>query len=338
MVDRIAHAGVLGDALVGKVYLAIGIDGDVLKQGVAADGVVDVGFAVFVEINDFCVAAAFEIEDTVVVPTVLVIADEQTLRVGAEGGLAGTAKAEEDSCVFALHIGVGRAVHRRDTLQRQVVVHHTEHTLLHLATVPSVENDLLTATDVESDTGLTVKTQLLIVVDFGFAGGVDCETGFEILEFLGCGLDEHIGHEMSLPCDFHDETHSDPGILVGTAKCVDDKELLAAEFFLGKVFHLGPDGFAHRMVVVFVLVRSPPNGVFRVFVHDDIFILGRTSGVDAGHDVNGIKFSELTFIVAGERRIHLHFEQFLIRGIVVNFFYTGYAVLFEGFDYFFVHD
>ncbi len=145
MVDGIADAGVFGDGFVFEVDFAVVVDGDVLEECIATDGVVDVGFAVFVEVDDLGVAAAFEVEDAVVVPSVFVVADEETLGIGREGGLAGAAETEEDGRVLAFHIGVGRAVHRGDTFERKVVVHHREHTFLHLATVPGVEDYLLAA-------------------------------------------------------------------------------------------------------------------------------------------------------------------------------------------------
>ena len=43
VVDGVTYAGVLGDALVGEVNLAVLVHGHVLEQCVAADGVVDVG-------------------------------------------------------------------------------------------------------------------------------------------------------------------------------------------------------------------------------------------------------------------------------------------------------
>ena len=61
VVDRVGHAGVLGDGLVVEVDLAVLVDGDVLEEGVAADGVVDVGFGLLVELDDLGVAAAFEV-------------------------------------------------------------------------------------------------------------------------------------------------------------------------------------------------------------------------------------------------------------------------------------
>ena len=179
MVNGVADAGILGDTLVCKIELAIGIDSDVLQQGVAADGVVDVGFAVFVEVDDFGVAAAFEVEHAVVVPAVLVVADEETFRVGGEGGFACAAEAEEDGGVLAFHIGVCGAVHRGDALEREVVVHHAEHSLFHLTAVPGVEDYLLAGSDVECHAGFAVEAKFLVVLHFGFAGRIDCEAGGE---------------------------------------------------------------------------------------------------------------------------------------------------------------
>ena len=84
----------------------------------------------------------------------LVITNQQTLRIGRKSGLTCTRQTEEDSGVLTLHIGVGRAVHRSDTLQRQIVVQHREHTLLHLTTVPGVDDALLTSSSVEGYTSL----------------------------------------------------------------------------------------------------------------------------------------------------------------------------------------
>ena len=82
MIDRVGNAGVLGNALVVEVDFAFCIDGDVLEEGVATDCIVEVRFRLLVELDDLCVAAAFEVEDTLVVPAVLVVTDEETLRVG----------------------------------------------------------------------------------------------------------------------------------------------------------------------------------------------------------------------------------------------------------------
>ena len=111
VVDRVGYAGVLGNALVIEVDHAVLVNGNVLEESVATYCVVDVRLGLLVEFDDLCIAAALEVEYAFVVPAVLVIADEQTLRVGGKGGLAGAGEAEENSGVLAVHIGVCRAVH-----------------------------------------------------------------------------------------------------------------------------------------------------------------------------------------------------------------------------------
>jgi hypothetical protein len=68
VVDRIGDTGVLCDTLVCEVDLAVLVNSNVLKQSVALDGVVDVGLGLFVQVDNLCVAAALEVEDTVVIP------------------------------------------------------------------------------------------------------------------------------------------------------------------------------------------------------------------------------------------------------------------------------
>jgi hypothetical protein len=161
------------------------IERNVLKKRVARDGVVDVGLGILVEVDDLCVAAALEVEDAVVVPAVLVVADQKALRICGERGLAGSGKAEEDSRVLAVHIGVGRAVHGGDALERQIVVHHGEHALLHLAAVPGIQDDLLAAGRMlKATAGLGVQAQLLVVLDLGLGGGVDDEVRLEVRQVL----------------------------------------------------------------------------------------------------------------------------------------------------------
>ena len=179
MVDRIGNAGVLGNGLVCEINLAVLVHGNVLEECITADSVVDVGFGLFVKVNDFGVASAFEVEYTFIVPAVFVIADEQTFGVGREGGLTRTAQSEEDGGVLAVHIGVGGAVHRSDAFEGEVVVLHREHTFLHLAAVPRIDDDLFAGSGVESNAGSRVKSKFLVVIDFGFGGVVDNEIGFE---------------------------------------------------------------------------------------------------------------------------------------------------------------
>ena len=84
-----------GDILTGTVI-------DVNEEGVTLDGVVDIRLGFFIKVDNFSVAAALEVEYSVVVPAVLVITDEETLRVGRKSGLSGTGQTEEDSGILTV--------------------------------------------------------------------------------------------------------------------------------------------------------------------------------------------------------------------------------------------
>ena len=50
------------------------------KKSVASDRIVDVRLGLFVKVDNLCVASALEVEDTVVIPAMLVITDQETFR------------------------------------------------------------------------------------------------------------------------------------------------------------------------------------------------------------------------------------------------------------------
>ena len=327
VVDGVRNAGVLGDRLVSEVDLALGIQRDVLQQSVALDGIVDVRLGVLVKVDDLSVAAALEVKDAVVVPAVLVVADQQALRVGGQSGLAGAGQTEEDGSVLALLIGVGRAVHGGHALQRQEVVHHGEHALLHLAAVPGVDDDLLLAGDVEGNAGLAVQAQLLVVLDLSLGSVVDNEVRLEVLQLLSGGLDEHVGDKVCLPGHLDDEADGHAGILVSAAESIDDEQALVAQLLLGDVLNSSPSGLGHGVVVVLILVGSPPNGVLGVLIDDDVLILGGTAGVNAGHDVDSTQLTDPTLLVAGQIGLGLLSEQNIVGGVMHDFGRAGNAIL-----------
>ena len=246
----------------------------------------------------------------------LVVANEQAVRVGREGGLAGAAEAEEDGGVLALEIGVGRAVHGGDATQGIEVVHHGEHALLHLAAVPGVDDDLLALLDVEGHYGLGVEAELLVVVALGLGGVEDHEVGLEVLKLLGGGADEHIGDEVCLPGHFHDEAHADAGVGVGAAEAVYDVESLVAELLDGLFLEAVPDFGGDGLVVVLVAVGGPPYGVFGDFVAHQVLVLGGTTGVDAGEDVDGSVGGEDAPLVAFQLGIELVAVQVVVTRVV----------------------
>ena len=331
VVDRVGNTGVLGNALVVEIDLAVLVYGYVLEEGVAADGVVDVWLSVLVELDDLGIAAAFEVEDALVVPAVLVVTDELTLRVGGKGGLAGSGETEEDSGVLAVHVGVGGAVHGCDALEWKEVVHHGEHTLLHLAAVPGVEDDLLFGGYVEEDCGLGAEAELLVVLNLGLG----CVVYNEIWLLVHLGLvlrtDEHVGDEMCLPCDFHDETDLHAGVLVGSAESVDNVELLAGELLLGELLAGVPCLDGCLVVVVRIFLGGPPNRTWCTFlggvVVDDELVFRGAAGIDAGHNVEGSEFSLLSLVVSGQAWLGLLVEENLVRWVVKYFLYVFDPIL-----------
>ena len=327
--DGVGNAGVLGHALVGEIDLAVFVQRDVLQQGVALDGVVDVRLGLLVQIDDLGIAAAFEVEHAVVIPAVLVVADQQTLGVGGQGGLAGAGQTEEDGGVLAVHTGVGGAVHGGNALQRQEVVHHGEHALLHFAAVPGVGDDLLAAGQVEHHSGLGVQAQLLVVLHLGLGGIVHHKVRGEVLQFFLGGLDEHVGHEVSLPGHFHDETDGHAGVLVGAAESVHHEQALIGQFLLGQFLHRVPGFLRSGVVVVLVLVGGPPHGVLGSIVHDDVLIFGGAAGVNAGHYVDGAQLADLALFVAFQAGLGLFFEKRFVGRIVDDFGRSGNTILLQ---------
>ena len=218
-------------------------------------------------------------------------------------------------------------MHGCDALEGEVVVLHGEHAFLHFAAVPCVDDALFAACGVECYAGLAVEAEFLVVLYLCLAGIVDDEVGFELLEFLSCGLDEHVLHEVCLPCYFYDEAYCEACCFVGTAECVNDVEFLAGEFLDGDVLDLCPDLFAHGVVVVLVLFCCPPYFVLALCILHDVLVLGAASGVDAGHYVHCVEFGVLAFIEAGQTSLCLFLEEELIGGVVGNHGATGDAVL-----------
>ena len=109
--EGIGYAGIFGNGAIVEVdTVGAGIEFDILHQGAGTNGMVDLRFLVFAEVDTFGIAAPFEIEDIVFGPSVFVVADEPAAGVGAECRFAGAAEAEEDGGV-AFGTFVGGAMH-----------------------------------------------------------------------------------------------------------------------------------------------------------------------------------------------------------------------------------
>ena len=71
----------------------------------------------------------------------------------------------------------------------RIVVHHGEHTLLHLSAVPGVDDNLLAACDVEHNSGLRIQTQLLVVLNLCLGSVVYNEIRLKVLKLLSGRLE-----------------------------------------------------------------------------------------------------------------------------------------------------
>ena len=199
-------------------------------------------------------------------------------------------------------------MHRSDALQRQVVVHHGEHTFFHLSAVPGVYDNLLAAGDVEHNSGLRIQTQLFIILNFCFGSVVNYEIRLEVFQFFLCRTNEHIGYKVSLPSNLNDETDCHTGICVRTTESIYNEQSLVGELFLCDLLNGFPCFLACRMVVVLVLVRCPPYSIFGILIHNDEFVFRRTACIDASHNIYCAQLTDLSFFVSFQTCFGLLFE------------------------------
>ena len=309
VLNRVRYASVLGSALVSKIDLAILINSYVLQESVSLDSAIDIRLGLRIQVDYLSIAATLEVEYAVVVPTMLVITDELTLWISGQSSLTSTGQTEEDSSVLAFHVTVSGAVHSSNTLQWQEVVHHGEHTLLHLTAIPSVNDNLLLGGGVESYAGLRIEAQFLIVSNLSLGSVVNNEIRLEVLQLLCSWLNEHIGYEMSLPSNLNDETNCHTSVVVSTAECIYNEQSLVGQLLLCQILNSCPNVLAHRMVIVLVLIRGPPYSVLRVLVHNDVLILRRTASIDTSLYINSTQLSLFAYLVALETSLSLFLKQ-----------------------------
>ena len=320
VIDGVRYTRVLRNGLVRKVDASGGIYGNILKQRIAANCLVDVRLRIRVEVDDLRIAAALVVEHALIVPAVLVVSDEEPRIVGRERGLARTGEAEEQRCVLPLLIRIGRAVHGGNPLQREIVVHHREHALFHLAAVPRVDDDLLAAREVEHDRRLGMESEFGKVRDACLCSIVNDEVGLEVLKFLCGRTNEHIRDKMRLPGHFHNEADGHARVFVRAAERIHNKEAFVAEFADRNLTNGIPCLLCSTVIIVLVLVGGPPHGITRGLIIDDEFILRRTARVDARHNIDRIvHLRHLAALISLEVGAQFLTEQLVIVRIVNNF-------------------
>ena len=208
-------------------------------------------------------------------------------------------------------------MHRSHTSQRIQIVHDREDTFLHLTAVPSIQDNLFVSLQVENGSSFRVQTQLFVVVYFCFGCVERYEIGFTVVSQFFIGrTDKHVLHEVSLPCNLHDETNFQTSSGVSAAESIHYEQSLSRKFFNGFGFQIGPSCFRARFVVVFIFIGSPPDSIFAGFIHHKEFILRRTTGINTCHYIHSTEFSYLTSFITFQSCFGFFLKQNFVRRIV----------------------
>ena len=132
---------------------------------------------------------------------------------------------------------------------------------------------------------------------------------------------------MCLPSYLDDETDCHTGILVCATESINNIQLLVRKLLDCQLFYGFPCFLSSRMVVILVLIRSPPYSVLRVLIHNDEFVFWGTTGVDTCHNVHCTKLADLSFLITCQFRSCLFLKEYLIRRVVNNLSSSGNAIL-----------
>lgn len=88
MENGIRNATVLGEGNIKVIGRLVGIELDVFKQGILANGTINIWLRLFLEIDGFGVASSLKVKNAIVVPSMLIVSNQSPVRIGAESGLA----------------------------------------------------------------------------------------------------------------------------------------------------------------------------------------------------------------------------------------------------------
>ncbi len=106
-----------------------------------------------------------------------------------------------------------------------------------------------------------MEAKFLPVLNLSLRCVVDNEVWLLFEVGLCLWTDEHICHEVSLPCYLNDEANLHASVAVCAAITINDIQLLVAQLFLCNLLDSFPSLKARAVVIVVILLRVPPYGV-----------------------------------------------------------------------------
>ena len=273
-VDRVGPAGVLRDACVVEVdVVAVLVVDHVFEHRAEPERLEDVGLRLGSEVDRLGVAASLDVKDARVAPAVLVVADQEPLRVGGERGLACAREAEEQRRHARFAVGGGRAVHREDVALRREVVEQREHALLHLAGILGAEDHHLLRFERQVDARLRGHP-VRPLVGRKPAGVVDHGVGVaEVGEFLLRGPDQHRVHEQSVVRPRADHANLEPVGRIPAGEGVDAVEDLPGVEVVLRPLEIDQEG----LLVDRHVHAAPPDVVLTRRVSQDPLVFWRTA-------------------------------------------------------------
>ncbi|GIX63970.1 uncharacterized protein BcabD6B2_34050 [Babesia caballi] len=263
VLQRVRAAGVLRDGAVGVVDLVRHrVVDDVFDHRAELDGVEDLRLLLTAEVLALGVAAALDVEDALVRPHVLVVADELARRVRRQRRLAGAGEPEEQRHVAA-RADVARRVQRQQALERHQVHHEREDALFHLARILRPQNHHLHPLVAQAD-GRRARNALGVAVAREGARVVEHEVRLEGAQLLRGRLDQQVLHKERVVRARADDPHADAVLRVPSGVGVGDVDaLLQVDVVDGALAVDGVRGLRQLDVHL-----SPPNvGLGHILCH-----------------------------------------------------------------------
>ena len=353
MENGVRHTSIFGLGRVKIVWSSVGFDGHILQKSILVNGAVNIGLCFLREVDRLGIATPFKVKDAIVVPSMLVIANQGAMRIRGKSRLSGTTETKEE-CHISLLSHIGRAVYGEVPCHWQPVVHETEKSFFVFTTVPGTENDCLFFFDVNDDGSIAVQIVLDPVIVHLTAAVDDGKIRFKAFKFLGrFGANEHVGD-----CGRWEQQMNDKELLAwcfAFRKCFTPKKATHKHTHTVRTKMLLPRHFVHkanlplrrlvcateaikdigrfsrieirdRLVVEFLkdlrrsgLINVIPVNMFRRFgsrIQNNPSIFGRTSRELSrvdGKRVAVLGLGNDTFVVG-----HFVIKQFLIRQVAVD--------------------